>query len=311
MKSPTLTGTSVCVLLVIGLAALSGCITDSQPADEGGTSFVELAEEQFAGLAGVDDVAVSQSPRDPDADAAALDGLDAAVWNVGMTVTTAENATAGEVAAAAEAALAFSDESAVDNGWTARLDAGRETTLPTDDVAPRRAISIQVFPAGKLPLSDVVEGMLRMSQAPGVDTVSTFRDRASVTSVDALSLLVAFDSVSAEALLTQGGEYDTTDGRVQLTVLSDQVSPVVVRALITQAALYPEADFALVAPLDGPSAPSVFVNGVTDVDSAAILLALGDPALADEIIAPFVIPIAIRAGTGDQTGFVGDADPVP
>lgn len=130
-----------------------------------------------------------------------------------------------------------------------------------------------------------------------------------MTSLDATLLQLAYANVSSEALFAAGGDYGTTDGRVQLTVLPDQVSPAVVRAIIEQAANFPMADVALVAPLDGPSAPSLFINGVSAADAAAIFSALSNSTLAAELVPPFTIPIAIRSGAGDQSGFVGGVDP--
>lgn len=130
-----------------------------------------------------------------------------------------------------------------------------------------------------------------------------------MTSPDAASLALAYDKVSSEPLFASGGDYGTTDGRVQLTVLPEQVSPAVIRAIIGQASTYPGADVALVAPLDGPSAPSLYFNRVTAADAAAILSALTDPALAANLVPPSTIPIAIRSDAGDEGGFVGGVDP--
>jgi len=311
MNQPTFPQGSVSRFIVtVGLlVTLTGCASSGGSTAGGATSFDELAETQLEALAGVEDIQVSQYPRDPGADAAGLDGLDAALWSVEMTVTMTETATSEEAVAAADAELAFSEDSAVDGEWTARLDAGRQTTLPEDDVSARRAMSLQIFPAGDLPIADAIDGAVRISQSPGVETVSTFRDRASVNSIDAASLALAYDGVSSESLLASGGDYGTTDGRVQLAVIPEQVSPAVIRTIIGQAASYPAADVALVAPLEGTSAPSLFFNGVTAADAAAILSALTDPALAGELVSPFTIPIAIRSDAGDASGFVGGVDP--
>ncbi|MFP7834627.1 hypothetical protein [Marisediminicola sp. LYQ134] len=297
------------VAVVVMVAVLTGCTSGATPAAGDAASFVELAQERLGSLAGVEDITVSQYPRDPDADPTALNGLDATLWGVELTVSMAETATAEEVTAAAVAGASFSTDEAVDGKWTARLLAGPERTVPEDDTSSRRAVTLEVFPVSDLPLEDVVESALRISTSPGVDSVSTFQGRTAVTSPDAASLAVAYDGVSAESLLATGGDYRTVDGRVQLTVLSEQVSPAVTRAIIAQAASYPAADVALVAPLDGPSAPSLFFNRVAEGEATAILAALTDPALASELVAPFTIPIAIRANTGDQGGFVGNVDP--
>jgi hypothetical protein len=298
-------------LLVVGVmvTALTGCTSGATSAAGNAASFVELAEEHLDGLAGVEDIAVSQYPRDPNADPAALAGLDASLWGVELTVSMTETATAEQATAAAVAAADFSTDESVDGKWTARLLAGREMTVPEDDISSRRAVTIEIFPVSDFPLADVLDAALRISTSPGVDSVTTFRGRTAVTAPDAASLAVAYDSVSAESLLAAGGDYRTTDGLVQLTVLSEQVSPAVTRAIIAQAVSYPTAEIALVSPLDGPSAPSLFLNGVTVDDAAAILTALTDPALASELVAPFTIPIAIRTDTGDQGGFVGNVDP--
>lgn len=70
------------IVMVGFVATLTGCTSGAAPTAGDATSFVELAEEQLEGLAGVDDVRVSQYPRDPDADPAELDGLDATLWSV-------------------------------------------------------------------------------------------------------------------------------------------------------------------------------------------------------------------------------------
>lgn len=302
----TLPGLILAICLVV---MATGCTPDAAPSAAGAKSFTELADEPLTKLAGVEIVRVTQLPRDSNADPVSLDGLNASVWSVEIALTMTETATIAESLSAARAELAFSKEWAVDDKWTARIDAGRETTRPEDDISPRRALSVEVFPLGDLPLTDVIEGALRISQAPGVSTVNVFRGRASTTSLDATSLALAYDNVSSEALFAVGGDYGTTDGRVQLTILRNQVSPVVIHAIIGQAAKYPTADLALVAPLDGPSAPSLFLNRVTATDAAAILSALTNPALASNLVPPFTIPIAIRSDAGDQSGFIGGVDP--
>lgn len=294
---------------VIVMGCTTGAAPNASPGAADSSTFTELANKQLGGLAGVEDIGVFQSPRDLKVDPEGLDGLDASIWNVEIAVTMAETATPEETLSASRAALALSEEWAVDEKWTARIIAGRETTRPEDDISPRRALSFEVFPSGDLQLTNLVEGALRISQMPGVNTVSTFRGRTLMTSLDATLLQLAYANVSSEALFAAGGDYGTTDGRVQLTVLPDQVSPAVVRAIIEQAANFPMADVALVAPLDGPSAPSLFINGVSAADAAAIFSALSNSTLAAELVPPFTIPIAIRSGAGDQSGFVGGVDP--
>lgn len=283
------------LLLVATAILLTGCVATTPQAEP--VDYSELAHDALAARPGVQAAELTQEPIEGESDP---DLAEPADWVVTLSVTMDDTATADQVAQVADAALAFCEQYAVPDQWTAAIGFELIDTEPDDDLpAPDRS-GFPVYPEGV-----DARDFMAVRGAPGVRSVLFGSGFPLVTVAEASNLPAVQQLLVGMPLWQEGGTLWAENGRVRLTELPESLTPAGYAMIIAASTAYPAAQFWLEAPTTGHGWPQLFVDQVALDEAPGVGLALSGPANA----APYDVNYFIRAigpdGPVDSAGVLG------
>ena len=290
------------LLLAASALLLTGCLAEVQPSQQPEPTptpldFTQPAQRTLADLPGVLEVMVNQEPLNQSSD---VEPSEPEYWVVTLGVTMADVATAEEVAQAAAATLAYSEQNAVPGQWTAAIGFELIDTEPDDDLPAQDRSGFPVYPEGI-----DVQAFMAIKGAPGVQSVLVGSDIPFVTVGAASDLQAVQRLLNGSPLWQEGGRLWAELGRVRLTELPESLTPAGYELIIAASIAFPAAQFWLEAPTTGNGWPQLFVDQVSVDEAPAVAAALDGSVVA----APYDVNYFIRAigpdGAIDTAGVLG------
>ncbi len=281
---------------LVVVMGLSSCGGSDDPAPEGAESIELLAEQVlFPAGAGIVSVEASQTPLD---DTTKADPLDADLWSVDISVVMAENATTDQVASAAKATRAFSDQLAGAGRWSAHVFVGAIGPVPGEDRTEPGAVQVEIYPTVRVSATDDARAAMEVKAIAGVERVSLAGGVAHLEVAKAKSLDTVLRIVRSLPLWNDGGHLDAELGRVRIADVPERVTLAQIHAITAAAIEHPRADFALES--SGRS-PELYVNHVTAGEARDITAAFTTPSLAKRNDDGFELEFNIRAVDSDES----------
>ena len=302
------------VVAVVSLATsffLASCSAGTPPPAHPTTSgsIAELAKEQLGHLAGVESVASTQTPNGDLRDTARRDPWNAALWSIDLAVTMVGNASADEVANAAERTHRFSTTYATTGRWSALILAGGTATKYAEDTSPLPAVQLEVFPDVWRSPAQAARAILETKSVAGVNRVAVAADRPYVDVVKVTDLDSVYDRIQNLALFDQGGQFGTSDGRVRVSDVPEHLGDFGVHAIIALAVAYPDANVWVEAAPHGW--PVLYIDHVTASEAPAITATLSAPEMSaantGNYVVPFYVSVTGPNGRIDSQGTFGNA----